>query len=305
MSDDPKNPEGTPERSSEPAQWRQTDDGMWQYRAEDGYWYQGEGPNPHPPLEPQADGRLLPPPPAVPMADGAASSLLPPPPVPGPPTIPSGAPPEAGTTRAWQGPKKWWIAGIALIVLAGAGIGIGVGTSGGSHHAAATAASTTPATSPPPVDTTTTTTAPVPIDTDLPVGTPASITKNGQPYYSVTMTQFVNPAQAADSYFELQNPGDTLVAAAFTVTNQSTDPLSDDINLDAKIYNSAGQGFEPNFEQTASGPSFPSGEIDVAPGGTASGWVMFEVPGSTPLTTVDFTPSAGYATQATVSWSVG
>lgn len=137
------------------------------------------------------------------------------------------------------------------------------------------------------------------------MGTETSITKNGDPYYSVTMTQFVNPAQPANSYVTPQSSGDTFVAVAFTITNQSSAAISDDINLDVRIYDSAGQGFQPDFEDAASGPSFPSGEFNVAPGGTASGWVMFEVPGSTSLTTVNFTPSGGFATQATASWAVG
>ena len=95
------------------------------------------------------------------------------------------------------------------------------------------------------------------------------------------------------------------MAAAFTITNQSAATVTDDIYNCVKIYNSAGQGYQADFEQTAAGPSSPSGQFNVAPGGTASGWVMFEVPGSTPLATINFIPGSDYATQATASWLVG
>ena len=95
------------------------------------------------------------------------------------------------------------------------------------------------------------------------------------------------------------------MAVAFTITSTGTQAVSDDIYGDTKIYDSAGQGFGPAFEDTSSGPSFPSGSVDVAPGGTASGWVMFEVPGSASLTTVNFTPEDGFATQATEMWTLG
>ncbi len=294
-------------------QWRQTDDGMWQYRGEDGYWYLGDGPNStpadiSPPVEENsavpAESQLVAETPQQPEAPIPAEDA---------PTGTSAVSPPSILARVWQGPKKWWIiGGVALVVLAGAGVGIAAATSGGGQVAGTVSTQSTDAASAPfetstaaPFETTTTTTVPVPTDTNLPVGTAALITKDGQPYYSVTMTQFVNPAQPANSYVTPQNAGDIYVAAAFTITNQSSAAISDDINLDARIYDSAGQGFEPDFEETASGPSFPSGEINVAPGGTASGWVMFEVPGSTSLTTVNFTPSAGYATQATASWKVG
>ena len=148
---------------------------------------------------------------------------------------------------------------------------------------------------------TTTTTQPA----QEPIGTSASITDNGAPDYDVTVTQFVDPAQPADTFVTPDNAGDRFVAAAFTIKSTGTTVVSDDIYNDAKLYDSSGQGFEGNFEAPTNGPTFPSGEIDAAPGGTASGWVMYEVPGSATGFTLTFTPSSGFATQAATTWSVG
>lgn len=282
------------------AQWRQTDDGMWQYRGEDGYWYPGEGPGdvaaPPPSESPPAS--------TSPVASSDALSLLPPPPGAPSPTLPPPPLAFSPTGEGRQGNKRLLIAGIGLVVvLAAVGIGVGVGTAGSGHPAANTH---TQSTSPDPIQpTTTTTTVPALADTNLPVGTAAAFTKYGQPYYSVTMTQFVNPSQPDNQYVTPQNSGDIFVAAAFTITNESSSTVTDDIYNCVRIYDAAGQGFQSDFEQTASGPSFPGGEFTVAPGGTASGWVMLEVPGGAPLTTINFIPGSGYATNAAASWKVG
>jgi hypothetical protein len=197
--------------------------------------------------------------------------------------------------------KRWPFVAAGIVLLAGLGIGIGLAASG-KKAPVTPAASLAPATTTPPQDTTPTTSG---APTDLPLGTAATITNNGSPDFDVTATQIVDPAQPADQYVTPQNAGDIFVAVAFTLTDTGTANVSDDIYSDTKIFDSAGQGYEGDFEDTASGPSFPSGEIDIAPGGTASGWVMFEVPGSATLATVTFTPSSGFATQATTSWNIG
>ena len=105
-------------------QWRQTDDGMWQYRADDGYWYPGDGPSSTPPdvFPPVVEDS------AVPPSRSWYPSLL-----------NSGKPqhlrrcsnwdicgqPSVGSGSRMAGTKKWWIiGGVAVVVLAGAGIGI-------------------------------------------------------------------------------------------------------------------------------------------------------------------------------------
>lgn len=148
---------------------------------------------------------------------------------------------------------------------------------------------------------TTTTTAPAP--SDLALGTAATITSGGAPAYDVTAIQFVDPAQPADSYYTPQSAGDIFVAVDYTFRSDGAS-VNEDIYSDTEVYDAGGQGFSGAFEDPANGAGFPTGVVSLAPGGTASGWVMYEVPAGQPVVSVKYTPSSGYATQATVSWSV-
>ena len=51
------------------------------------------------------------------------------------------------------------------------------------------------------------------------------------------------------------------VAVALTFKNTGTAEVSQDIYNDTTLYDSTGQGYDGNFEATASGPSFPVGII--------------------------------------------
>lgn len=144
--------------------------------------------------------------------------------------------------------------------------------------------------------TTTTSTAP------LAIGQSQAITDDGLPYVTVAVDQVVNPAAAAET-FESPKTGDVFVAVEFTLVDSGSTTFTTDIYDDVKLYDTSGQGFTGNFDTTTSGPSFPSGEVNLAPGGTASGWVMFTVP-SGAAAYVTFTPDSGFAKNATVRWNL-
>jgi hypothetical protein len=267
--------------------WRKDEQtGDWQ-RFDGSGWVPSDS---HPPgLAPEV-------PPLPPTALGLAADA------PAIPPTPIGAPMGKAAHRPKASRKRWPAVLAVVVLIAVVAVVVGVAASSGKK----TPETTTPpgsaqATTPPLASTPTTSPQP----TNLAIGTVASITSGGNPLYNVTVTQVVNPAQPADQYVTPQNPGDVFVAVEFTLNDTGTANVSDDIYNDAKVYDTAGQGFEGDFEDTSSGPSFPSGEIDIAPGGTASGWVMFEIPGSATLATVTYTPSSGFATQATASWRVG
>ena len=118
------------------------------------------------------------------------------------------------------------------------------------------------------------------------------------------MTQFVDPAQPAERYVTAKNPGDIFVAVALTFKNTGTADVSQDIYNDTTLYDSTGQGYDGDFEATASGPSFPVGIISNARGGTTSGWIMFEVPASSAGFTATFTPTEGEANQPAATWKL-
>jgi len=146
----------------------------------------------------------------------------------------------------------------------------------------------------------TTTTQP----SQLPVGGTESSSKEGAPGYGLTVTQFVDPAQPAARGVTPKNPGDIFVAVALTFKNTGTADVSQDIYNDTVLYDSTGQGYDGDFEATASGPSFPVGIISDARGGTTSGWIMFEVPASSTGFTATFTPTEGEANQAATTWKL-
>ena len=138
----------------------------------------------------------------------------------------------------------------------------------------------------------------------LPIGGTASFPDDGPPVYDLTVTQFVDPAQPAERYVTPKIPGDIFVAVALTFKNTGTAEVSQDIYNDTTLYDSNGQGYDGNFEATASGPSFPVGIISDARGESTSGWIMFEVPASSAGFTATFAPTEGEANQAAANMEV-
>ncbi len=146
----------------------------------------------------------------------------------------------------------------------------------------------------------TTTTSP----SQLAVGGTKSFSNGGNPGYGLTVTQFVDPAQPAKQNFRPMIPGDIFVALALTYKNTGTADVSQDIYNDTTLYDSAGHGYEGDFEATASGPSFPVGIVSDGRGETTSGWIMFEVPASSTGFTATFTPTEGAENQPATTWKL-
>jgi hypothetical protein len=146
----------------------------------------------------------------------------------------------------------------------------------------------------------TTTTQP----SQLAIGGTASFPDDGPPVYDLTVTQFVDPAQPAERNVTPKSPGNIFVAVGLTFKNVGTAEVSQDIYNDIRLYDSTGQGYDGDFEATASGPSFPVGIISDARRGTTSGWIMYEVPASSTGFTVTFTPTEGEANQAPATWKL-
>jgi len=138
----------------------------------------------------------------------------------------------------------------------------------------------------------------------LAVGGTASFSNGGRPEYDLTVTQFVDPAQPAKPGVTPQHSGDVFVAVAVAFKNTGTADVSQDIYNDTTLKDSTGQGYNGNFESTASGPDFPVGIVSDAGGGTTSGWIMFEVPASSTGFTATFTPTEGGADQAAATWKL-
>ena len=138
----------------------------------------------------------------------------------------------------------------------------------------------------------------------LPLGGTASFSDGGAPIYDLTVTQFEDPAQPAEQHVTPKNPGDIFVAVALTFKNTGTAEVSQDIYNDTTLHDSTGQGYDGNFEATASGPGFPVGIISNTAGRTTSGWIMFEAPASSTGFTATFTPTEGNADEAAATWKL-
>jgi hypothetical protein len=117
----------------------------------------------------------------------------------------------------------------------------------------------------------------------------------------VTVVRLVQRAKPENEYSG-PSPGNQLVAVQFRLRNVGTVAYSDSPSNGAKVVDTLGQGFDATINDTAAGPSFP-GSVNMAPGGTALGYVTFEIPVTSKVAMVQFGLSSGFANQ-TGQWEV-
>ena len=118
---------------------------------------------------------------------------------------------------------------------------------------------------------------------------------------AVVVTRVVDPAPAADDILT-PSPGDRFVSVQFRLHNVGSAAYADSPSNGAAVVDSSGQGYDGTAYDTTAGPSFPANE-HVAPGGTALGYVTFEVPNGVRLALVQFTLDSGFADD-TGQWTV-
>jgi hypothetical protein len=167
----------------------------------------------------------------------------------------------------------------------------------------------TPATIPPSPATPPTTASPITTTTVPTVGGTINLGGQGEGNYDfeVTLSRVVPLVNIGDiSGYRTVQPGYNQDAFEFVVTDTGPAPVNEDIFNDLKVYDSQGQGFGGDIgTEYTGGPSFPGGLIDVTPGGTATGWVVVDVPVNQPLATVVFTPGGGFAPSApSATWTL-
>lgn len=117
--------------------------------------------------------------------------------------------------------------------------------------------------------------------------------------YDVTLTQVVQQA-VLGPYETPTNGADHVAAAEFTVTGK-TGNASDDANSDAQAIGSDTQVYTASFDSVTVGTNFSSGEFNVSPGQTETGWVSFELPPGATVASVKW--SAGFGSAA-ATWTV-
>jgi hypothetical protein len=146
-----------------------------------------------------------------------------------------------------------------------------------------------------PATTTTTTTIPI-----YRVGQSQEITFDGGDTVSMTLDRVIDPAADTNGFTQTQD-GNRFVALEFTVVNQGSTAINQSFDDNVTVYDANGQGFSGFSGEAAAGPSFPNGLVDVAPNGTASGWVLIEVRLNDPISTVTYSP---FLSGNTATWTL-
>jgi hypothetical protein len=138
-------------------------------------------------------------------------------------------------------------------------------------------------------------------NTTGPIGTTFTITttnENGATVkYSVTLDQVIQHAQP-DNSFDTAPAGDHLAAAKFTIKGVAGND-QDDANSDAAAVGDNQQTYQPGFEGLAAGTNFDSGQFNTGPGSSSVGWVSFEVKNGITITSIQWSPDAGFSSPAT------
>jgi hypothetical protein len=102
--------------------------------------------------------------------------------------------------------------------------------------------------------------------------------------YDVTLIA-VSQSAAPKTSFDSAKAGHHLAYAEIKVTALTGHP-QDDANLDATAHGSDQQVYQPSFDSVAAGTNFSDGDFDLNPGQTVIGYVSYEVPNSTKVTSV-------------------
>jgi hypothetical protein len=131
------------------------------------------------------------------------------------------------------------------------------------------------------------------------VGDTITLTEPGKKF-AVTLVK-VGPTTATDG-FSTPPPGDGYWAAQLRIVNTGTAAIQGVIESDVTGQDAQGQSYQTDFVSgITAGPMFPT-PLTLAPGGTALGWVVLDVPTGTTVTSVQFAALAG--TGNTAQWLI-
>lgn len=118
----------------------------------------------------------------------------------------------------------------------------------------------------------------------------------------VTVLQVADNA-AADNDFDTPKQGNKYFAVQFRIADTGTGAYSDAPSNGAKVVDAQGQAFDAAIVTgITAGPLFPT-MINIAPGDTSQGFIVFEVPAATVVSKVQFGLNSGMGTQ-TAQWAL-
>jgi hypothetical protein len=116
-----------------------------------------------------------------------------------------------------------------------------------------------------------------------------------------TLKKWLPTAEGADE-FNVPTDGKRWAAAQFELVNTGSKVYADSPSNGAKAIDGEGQQFDSWFGEIAAGPAMSS-DVNLAKGAKTLGWIVFEVPKDSKLTTVQFGMNSGMAEQ-TGQWTV-
>jgi hypothetical protein len=120
---------------------------------------------------------------------------------------------------------------------------------------------------------------------------------------SVTLTKVIASATPASSGLDDASSGDLYYAAQFRLADTGSAAYSDSPSNGAEVVDSAGQSYDASITDTVNGCQSFAATENIAPGSSGLGCIVFEVPKSAKIVSVQFTLDSGMGPQ-TGQWNV-
>lgn len=118
---------------------------------------------------------------------------------------------------------------------------------------------------------------------------------------AVTIVKWAENARGADE-FTTPGKGKRFVAAQIRFVNTGTATYDDSPSNGMQVADSEGQRFDSTIADVTAGPSMAS-SVTLKPGDKALGWIVFEVPKTSKIVTVQVTLDSGFSDEVG-EWAV-
>lgn len=118
----------------------------------------------------------------------------------------------------------------------------------------------------------------------------------------VSAVKYVATVTSTDE-FSKPAAGNRFVAVQFVIKNTGTVAYEDSPSNGAKVSDAEGQQFDATIivQRSSAGPGLPA-QVKLAPGGTAKGFLVFEVPKAAKIASVQFSQNSGFG--ETAEWKI-
>ncbi|MEZ0107262.1 hypothetical protein ABH920_001253 [Catenulispora sp. EB89] len=123
----------------------------------------------------------------------------------------------------------------------------------------------------------------------------------GDEKLTVTLVKVADPATSSDQYMQPQS-GKRWVAVQIRITNTAATAYSDSPTNGATLVDAQGQRYSSTFGDTTLGQAM-DGAVKLAPGASALGVIVYEVPTGEKAATFQFSLDSGFADQ-TGQWQL-